>query len=93
MQKLKFKSNTITELNNSQIVFIEELRMPKRKQKKKLKQKKLSIPSSEYEMARIQAKEDYFKHYDGTPNVAGWVRWVMRKRCRKPVQIQDQKAV
>ncbi len=48
-----------------------------------MKQKKLSIPKDEMELAAKQAKEEGFTNSDGTANVTGWIRWVIRNRCGK----------
>jgi hypothetical protein len=48
-----------------------------------VKQKKLSIPKDEMELAAKQAKEEGFTNSDGTANVTGWIRWVIRNRCGK----------
>jgi hypothetical protein len=50
----------------------------------KTKQRKVSIPVCELELAKDQAKKDGF----GT-NLTGWVRWLIRTRCGMTVPNQN----
>ena len=45
------------------------------------KQKKVSIPHDEMELAKEQARKDGFGNADGSVNVTGWVRWLIRIKC------------
>jgi hypothetical protein len=51
------------------------------------KQKKVSIPQDEIELAKKQAQRDGFGE-----NVTGWVRWIIRGKCtpekKKTVKVQ-----
>ncbi len=57
------------------------------------KQRNIRISAIEYADAQQQATNDGFVNADETPNVTGWLRWLIRKNCTSPEQVQDKTAV
>ncbi len=53
------------------------------------RQRKISIPAVEFAKAEQQARKDGFENFDETPNVTGWIRWLIRENFKRPEQEQD----